>query len=166
MADLNGFSELRVALCRFNHFALADQKPSDGVSQLAPIRLQREDFVEEAFGFVRMIASRLELGALEQREQIGTVLLAGACCPGFHFLQDGGALGGDVGDGLIDTFRSREDAGHFIEDVSGPLAALYIGKGSRQFINAGDASGIGLLGGLAKTLAFFPALGLFRFTFR
>ena len=152
-------------MCRFNHFALADQKPSDGVSQLAPIRLQREDFVEEAFGFVRMIASRLELGALEQRQQIGTVLLAGGGSASLHFLQNAGTLGSSVGEGLIHAFLG-EDPAHLIEDLSRPLGPLYIGKGSRQFVNAGDASLVSRFGGLAKTLAFFPALGLFRFTFR
>src|SRR5208283_543061 len=31
-----------------------------------------------------------------------------------------------------------------------------------QFINAGDTSGVDLLGGLAKALSFLPALGLLR----
>src|SRR5262249_45755073 len=89
-----------------------------------------------------------------------TVLLAGGGSSGLHFLPDAGALGGGVGEGMIYAFL-REDAGHLVEDVGGPLGPLYIGKRSRQFINAGDASLIGLLGGLAKTLAFFPAQGLF-----
>jgi len=46
LADLNGFSELSVAFCRFNHFASLDQKPSEGASRLAPFPLQREDFPE------------------------------------------------------------------------------------------------------------------------
>ena len=55
-----------------------------------------------------------------------------------------------------------ENAGHFIKDLAGPGGALDLGEGSGQFINAGDASGVGLLGGLAKALSFLPALGLLR----
>ena len=76
LADLNGFSELRVAFRRFDHFASLDQKPREGVSRLGPVGLQGEDVGEEAFGLGGMIAFCLELGALEQREEIGAVLLA------------------------------------------------------------------------------------------
>jgi hypothetical protein len=161
LADLNGFSELSVALCRFNHFASLDQKPSESVSRLAPIRLQREDFPEEVFGLGRMIAFRLELGALEQGEEIGPVLLAGGGGAGLHFLQDAGSLGGDVFEGFIHAFLC-ENAGHFIEDPGGLACALNLGEGSGQFINAGDASGVGLFGRFAEALSFLPAIGLFR----
>src|SRR5271166_3725223 len=70
-------------------------------------------------------------------------------------------LGCGVGEGLIHAFLC-EDAGHFIEDLSGPAGALDLGEGSGQFIDAGEASGTGLLCGLTQALAFFPALGLFR----
>src|SRR5260370_38222395 len=55
-----------------------------------------------------------------------------------------------------------EDASHFIKDIAGSGGALDLGEGSGQFINAGDASGVGLLCGLAKALSFLPALGLLR----
>jgi hypothetical protein len=55
-----------------------------------------------------------------------------------------------------------KDAGHFIEDLGGPLGALDLGEGSRQFIDLGDVSSISLLGSLAQTLAVLPARGLVR----
>ena len=55
-----------------------------------------------------------------------------------------------------------ENASHFIKDLAGLGGALHLSEGSGQFINAGDASGVGLLGGLAKALSFLPALGLLR----
>ena len=108
-----------------------------------------------------LVAVGLELGALEQGEEIGPVLLAGGGGAGLHFLQDAGTLGGGVGEGLIHAFLC-ENAGHFIEDLCGPAGTLDLGEGSGQFIDAGEAAGIGLFGGLAKALAFLPALGLFR----
>ena len=48
---------------------------------------------------------------------------------GLDFLHDAGALGGDVGEGLIHAFLC-EYAGHFIEDLCGPVGALDFGEGS------------------------------------
>ena len=90
LADLNGFSELRVAFRRFDHCASLDQKPREGVSRLGPVRLQGEDVGEEVFGLGGMIAFCLELGALEQREEIGAVLLASVGGARLDFLQDPG----------------------------------------------------------------------------
>ena len=104
---------------------------------------------------------RLELGALEQEEEIGPVILAGSGGAGLHFLHDTGSLGGDVGEGLIYAFFC-ENAGHFIKDLAGAGGTLDLGEGSGQLINAGDPSGVSLLGGLAKALSFLPALGLLR----
>ena len=70
-------------------------------------------------------------------------------------------MGGGVDKGGIHAFL-RENAGHFIKDLAGPAGTLYLGEGSGQFINPGDASGVGLFGGLPKALSFLPALGLLR----
>ena len=86
MADLNGFSELRVALHRFDHLASLDKKPREGVSRLGPVRFQGEDVGEEVFGLGGIIAFCLELGALDQREKIGAVLLASIVGPRLNFL--------------------------------------------------------------------------------
>jgi hypothetical protein len=51
-----------------------------------------------------MIAFCLELGALEQREEIGAVLLSSFVGTRLDFLQDTGSLGGGVGEGLIHAF--------------------------------------------------------------
>ena len=131
------------------------------VERIGPVRLHGEDLGEEAGGLVGLVTVGLELGALKQREKIGTVLLASgiSACP--HLLQDAGALGGDVGKGLIHTFLC-EDAGHFIEDLCRPAGTLDLGEGSGQFIDAGEAACMGLFGRFAEALAFLPALGLFR----
>jgi hypothetical protein len=68
-------------------------------------------------------------------------------------------LSGSVGEGLIDAFLC-ENARHFIKDLAGSGGALDLGEGSGQFINAGDAPSVGLLGGLA--LSFLPPVGLLR----
>ena len=62
--------------------ALGDKEPELRIERIRPIRLQSEDVGEKASGFGRLVAVGLELGAFEQREEIGTVLLAsgnGAC---------------------------------------------------------------------------------------
>ena len=160
LTNLRCFFQLQVALRRFDRYALLYKEPCEGVSRIGPVRLQGEDVGEEAVGLGGLVAVGLELGALEQGEEIGPVLLAGGGGAGLHFLQDTGSLGGDVGEGLIHAFLC-ENAGHFIKDLwTG--GTLDLGEGSGQFIDAGEASGIGLLGGLAKALSFLPALGLLR----
>ncbi len=160
-ADLNGFSELRVAFRRFDHFASLEQKPREGISRLGPVRLQSEDVSEEVFSLGGMIAFCLELSALEQREEIGAVLLSSVVCSRLDFLHDTGSLGGGVGEGLIHAFLG-ENAGHFIKDVAGPGRALDLGEGSGQFLNLGRCFRVRLFGGLSKALSFFPTLGLLR----
>ena len=85
LADLNGFSQLRVAFRRFDYFASLDQKPRVGVSRFGPVRRQGENVGEEVFGLGGMIAFRFELGALEQREEIGAVLLASVAARALTF---------------------------------------------------------------------------------
>ena len=125
--------------------ALGDKEPELRVKGIGPIRLHGENLGKEAGGLGGLVTVSLELGALKKGEKIGTVLLAsgnGAC---LHLLQDAGAFGGGICEGLIHTFFC-ENAGHFIEDLSGPAGALDLGEGSGQFIDAGEASGTSLLG--------------------
>ena len=150
-----GFGKCGVIECVI---ALDDEEPELRVESIGPVRLHGENLGKEAGGLVGLVTVGLELGAFKQGEKIGTVLLASGvgACP--HFLQDTGALGGDVGKGLIHTFLC-EDAGHLIEDLCGPAGTLDLGEGIGQFIDAGEAACMGLFGRFAETLAFLPALG-------
>src|SRR5204863_395305 len=62
--------------------ALGDKEPELCVEGIRPVRLRGENLGEEAGGLGGPVTVSLELGALKQREKIGTVLLAsggGAC---------------------------------------------------------------------------------------
>ncbi len=158
LTNLRCFFQLQVTLRRFDRYTLLYKEPCEGVSRTGPVRLQVNELGEVALSLGGLVSVGLELGALEQGEEIGPVLLASGvgACP--HFLQDTRALGGDVGKGLIHTFLC-EDAGHFIEDLCGPAGTLDLGEGIGQFIDAGEAACMGLFGRFAEALAFLPALG-------
>jgi len=104
LTNLRCFFQLQVAVPRFDRYALLYKEPCEGVSRIGPVRLQGEDVGEEAVGLGGLVAVGLELGALEQGEEIGPVILAGSGGAGLHFLHDTGSLGGDVGEGLIHAF--------------------------------------------------------------
>jgi hypothetical protein len=74
------FSAFIVNVCidqRFGHFASLYKEPCEGVSRIGAVRLHCEDVGEEALGLIGLVAVGLELGALEEGEKIGTVLLGG-----------------------------------------------------------------------------------------
>ena len=66
--------------------ALGDEEPELRVESIGPVRLQGENLGEEAGSLGGLIAVGLELGALEQREEIGPVLLVGGSVAGLHLL--------------------------------------------------------------------------------
>ena len=80
------FSAFGLGLGRFAYFAPLDKESGKVVSQLAPIRLQREDFPEEVFGLARSGArpdnwqGQGAQDRLEGRE-------APAACPGHKLLR-------------------------------------------------------------------------------
>ena len=97
----------------------------------------------------------MEGGGLEQGLEVGPVALLGGGGPGAHRLEDIVTLGGDVGDGLVDALFGQ-DAGHLLEDAGGGAFALDFGKGGGQFLDAGQADGVGVVGGLPQALALLP----------
>ena len=99
-------------------------------------------------------------GGLKQGLEIGAVAFAQGCGAGAYRLQDGGALAGDVGDGIIHALFGH-DAGHFLEHAGGRAAPFDVGKRRGQFVDLRQPHSVRGFGGFLEALAVFPVRRLF-----
>ena len=97
------------------------------MERIWPVRLGAQDVGVKRACLGRLAFVFVQGGGPKQRLQVGMVAIPRGGAAGANGLQDGGALAGDIGDGLVHTLTGQ-DAGHFLEHAGGRAAPFDLGK--------------------------------------